>query len=116
MKDSDFTGVLAVIGLFVVIPVALALMFATSKLGAASIPVWMAVAGAGWLTMRGAVGEALASRFRGDGPSDELHGEAMAELEELRGRMAELEERQDFSERLLAREREARPLGGGEVP
>jgi hypothetical protein len=107
MKDSDFTGVLAVIGLFVVIPVALALMFATSKLGPASIPIWIATAGAGWLIMKGAMGEALASRFRADGTSDELHGETLAELEELRGRVAELEERVDFSERMLAQKEEA---------
>jgi len=102
VKDSDFTGVLAVIGLFVVVPVALALMFATSRLGPASIPVWMAVSGAGWLIMKGPMGEALAARFGGDSTSDEMHGETAAELEELRGRVAELEERVDFSERLLA--------------
>lgn len=107
MKDSDFTGVLAVIGLFVVIPVALALMFATSKLGPASIPVWMAVAGAGWMIMRGPMGKALASRFEGGSGSDERHGETLAELEELRGRVAELEERVDFSERMLAQKNEA---------
>lgn len=106
MKDSDFTGVLAVIGLFIVTPVALALMFASSKLGAASIPIWMATAGAAWLIMRGPMGEALASRFRGEAGSSELHGETLAELEDLRGRVAELEERVDFSERLLAQQRE----------
>ena len=112
MKDSDFTGALAVIGLFVVIPVALALMFATSRLGPASIPVWISVAGAGWLIMKGSMGDALAARFRGDAGSDEMHADTIAELEELRGRVAELEERVDFSERLLAQKAEPARLEG----
>jgi hypothetical protein len=107
VKDSDFTGVLAVLGLFVVIPVALALMFATSRLGPASIPIWFATVGAGWMVLRGTVGKALASRFGTDTGATELHGETLAELEELRGRVAELEERVDFSERMLAQKSDA---------
>ena len=49
MKDQDLTGMLAVVGLFIVCPIALALMLASSKLGPASIPIWLGVAGATWL-------------------------------------------------------------------
>ena len=62
--------------------------------------------------MKGPLGEALASRFRGDAGATELHGETVADLDELRSRVAELEERVDFSERLLARQGEPARLEG----
>lgn len=40
--------------------------------------------------------------FRNDPAPDELTGQLLGELEEVRSRMQELEERVDFSERLLA--------------
>lgn len=105
-KDEQVTGQLAVIGIFGVIPIALALMLATAKLGAASIPIWMASAAATWLVLKGPVGQALAARISGEASSAELQGEALAELDDLRARVAELEERQDFSERMLAQKGE----------
>ena len=101
-KGEHLTGQLAVIGIFVVVPIALALMLATDKLGPASIPIWMAAAGATWLVLKGPVGEALAARLRGEVGGAELSPESLVELDDLRARVAELEERQDFSERLLA--------------
>ena len=105
MKNQDLTGLLAVVGIFMVTPLALALMLASSKLGPASIPIWMSVAGAAWLISKGAIGEALATRLRGG--SGELPEETLIELDDLRARVAELEERQDFSERLLAAKNES---------
>ena len=103
------TGLLAVVGIFGVVPAMLGLMFVTSQLGAASIPIWMAVSAAAWLISRGAIGEAIAMRLRGE-VGGGLDDGALAELEDLRARVAELEERQDFSERLLASKNEpARP-------
>ena len=102
MKDQDLTGLVAVVGLFIVCPIALALMLASSKLGAASIPIWLGASAAAWLVMRGPVGEALGARLRGQTGQGQLSDDALAELDELRTRLAELEERQDFSERLLA--------------
>jgi len=107
MKDSDLTGLVAVVGLFIVTPVALALMLASSKLGAASIPIWIAAAGAAYLILRGPVGEAIGARLRGGPAHSELSDDALAELDEMRTRLAELEERQDFSERLLAKQADA---------
>jgi hypothetical protein len=112
VKDNDFTGALAVMGLFGVVPVALALMFASARLGPASIPIWIATAGAAWMIMKGPVGMALASRLQADSGEKELQGETLAELEDLRSRVAELEERVDFSERLLAQKAEAPRLEG----
>ena len=105
MKTQDLTGLLAVVGIFIVTPLALALMLASSKLGPASIPIWLGVAGAAWLISKGAIGEAIAMRLRGG--AGELPEETLIELDDLRARVAELEERQDFSERLLAAKNES---------
>ena len=113
MKDQDLTGLVAVVGLFIVCPIALALMLASSKLGAASIPIWLGVAGAAWMVLRGPVGEAIGARLRGQQGQGQLTEDQMAELEALHARVAELEERVDFSERLLAQQKDAPRL---EVP
>lgn len=58
------------------------------------------------VVLRGPVGSALASRLAGEravAPPEEV----LTELEDLRARVLELEERVDFSERLLARTRES---------
>lgn len=111
MKTQDLTGLLAVVGIFMVTPLALALMLASSKLGPASIPIWLGVAGVAWMISKGAIGEAIAARLRGG--VGELPEETLIELDDLRARVAELEERQDFSERMLAQKGEAMKLGGG---
>ncbi len=56
------------------------------------------------IVLRGPVGRALARRIEGDGivPPDVL-----GEVDEMRQRMLELEERVDFAERMMARPREA---------
>lgn len=61
------------------------------------------------------VGRALAERIRGRSqvlPDPEV----FAELDQLRADVTELQERVDFAERLLSRQREAEPLGPGETP
>lgn len=91
------------------------LMKATMVLGPVSVPIWFAVVGGGAFVLRGPLGKALAARISGELPEStgpaELPEELYAELDELRTRVAELEERQDFSERLLAR-REEPPAAG----
>ena len=59
---------------------------------------------------RGPVGEALGDRLRKRVTSHEP--ELMAELDGLKSRVAELEERLDFSERLLANGQQMNPLPG----
>jgi hypothetical protein len=60
----------------------------------------------------GPIGAALAERIRGAAAPADDHGLA-AEVDNLRGRLADVEERLDFAERLLAQAREADQLHGG---
>jgi hypothetical protein len=63
------------------------------------------------MILTGPIGAALAERIRGKRAAGDL---ALAgEVEELRGRLAEVEERLDFAERLLAQTHEADKLPGG---
>jgi hypothetical protein len=61
---------------------------------------------------RGPIGEAIAFRLRG-GLSDR---DVVAELDTLRGRLAGVEERLDFAERLLVQGTQADQLPGGANP
>ena len=61
---------------------------------------------------RGPIGAAIAERIRG-GPAPPEDPALGAEVDHLRGRLAEVEERLDFAERLLAQAREADQLHGG---
>jgi hypothetical protein len=58
------------------------------------------------------VSRALADRIRGR-PIAESDPALLAEVDQLRGRLAEVEERLDFAERLLAQAREIDQLPGG---
>ncbi len=100
---------------FSVIAIVGGLLAVTGMIGPAAIPIWGSVAVFGWLTSKGPVGQAIADRLRG-GPAHagtgEVPEEVYAELDDLRTRMLEMEERQDFSERLLAEKKHA-PLSEG---
>ena len=90
---------------------------ATEVLGAASIPIWAMVIGGAVFLFRGPFGEAVLRSLASGDQDPEAVGTDPAilqELDDLRAQVGELQERMDFSERLLAREREARPLGSGE--
>lgn len=79
------------------------LVVVTAMLGGAAIPIWGTVGVFGWLTMKGPVGEAIAARIHGEVEGEmAVPEEVYAELDDLRTRMLEMEERQDFAERLLA--------------
>jgi hypothetical protein len=60
----------------------------------------------------GPIAQAVAQRLRGR-PAAEPDPNLLAELEHLRGRLAEVEERLDFAERLLARGADGQQLFGG---
>jgi hypothetical protein len=62
--------------------------------------------------LRGPVGEALADRLR-HGPRTRSDAALLAEVDELKTRVAEMDERLDFAERLLAAGREVDQLPGG---
>ncbi len=92
--------------------VAGALAWVTSAIGPASIPIWAIAVWGGMMIFRGPFGKALSTRVAGqamDGPV-EVPPELYGELDELRARLGELEERVDFSERLLAQGKEPAPL------
>ena len=59
----------------------------------------------------GPLGHAIADRIRGGPPAGDA--ELTGEVEHLRGRLADVEERLDFAERLLSQAREADQLPGG---
>jgi hypothetical protein len=91
---------------------------ATQVLGAASIPIWAMVVGGAVFLFRGPFGEAvLRSLASGDQDPESMGTDpaVLQELDDLRAQVGELQERMDFTERLLAREREMRPLGSGEA-
>ncbi len=60
------------------------------------------------------VGRALAERIRGRQALAEPHPEVLAEIDQLRQELVEVQERLDFTERLLARPPGADQLTGGE--
>jgi hypothetical protein len=61
---------------------------------------------------RGPVGEALADRLRGGTPARH-DPQLLGEVEAVKTRLAEVEERLDFAERLLARRESIDQLPGG---
>lgn len=110
---SPAFGILAVGGVFTMI----ALTKATENLGAASIPIWgMVIVGAVFL-FRGPFGEAVLHAIASHDQERDSIGtdpSVLAELDDLRTQVAELQERLDFTERLIAQQREVRPLGAGD--
>jgi hypothetical protein len=68
--------------------------------------------GTAFLLSMSPVGKAIAERIRRSGPTD-IDGEVFQELDDLRAEVAELHERMDFAERLLADKREPAELPEG---
>ena len=62
--------------------------------------------------LRGPVGEAFGDRLR-HGPRTRADATLLADVDALRARLEEVEERLDFAERLLAAGREVDQLPGG---
>jgi hypothetical protein len=76
---------------------------ASGTMGPAAIPVWVMVIAGGVFFSRSPLGKALAARVaEPSGYVEAAPEEVYAELDDLRARVMELEDRQDFSERLLA--------------
>lgn len=71
-----------------------------------ALPAMITGAVMGTLVLRGQVGRAIAERIHSGPPQElEVPAELVEELDMMRGRLAELEERVDFAERMLARPR-----------
>ena len=79
------------------------------------IPSW--ALGAAVILIAIQIGRAISGKYRmprrGPPASDDEIGELRQNLETMQNRVAELEERVDFAERLLAKQRESDRLGGG---
>ncbi len=67
-----------------------------------------------WLLSRTAIGQAIADRIRGNQPSAQPDPALLEELDRLRSEVAELSERMDFAERLLAAQRDPGSLPRGD--
>lgn len=89
----------ALAGGFAVVAVNLGLGFA--------IPVGIVALISAGVVFRGPLGQAIARRLEGGASGREESEATTHALEEMRGRIAELEERVDFAERLLAQSRDA---------
>ena len=99
-RGPGFERLLPVVGLSVIGYVVAAL-----KVGVPfAIPGFFFLIGGGVGFLYSPMGRALTWSFEADAEHapPEIAGEVLGELDELRARVAELEERQDFSERLLA--------------
>lgn len=108
MDDRDKTGFLRWV---IAGGVLIALFSNMGDLGLAyALPVTLVLIIALALALRGPLGKAIARHLEGDapaGPDPALY----EELDALRARVGELEERVDFTERLLAQHREHDQLG-----
>jgi len=109
MKESNaplYTAVtiisVVLLGAFIALSVVIGEDFA--------IPALITGGVVGSIVLRGPVGKALAERIhQGTIGQAEPHPEVVEELYDMRGRMVEMEERLDFTERLLARQRAEEP-------
>jgi hypothetical protein len=90
--------------------------------GAGELAMFLALGAAAVGLLFGPIGSALARRIAGRADPDDTHAEIeemgarmTAEADDLRNRLAEVEERLDFAERLLARGGEADQIRGGAI-
>lgn len=90
--------------------------------GAGELAMFLAIGAAAVGVLFGPVGSALARRLGGRPVPGDAHAEIeelgtrmTAEVDDLRNRLAEVEERLDFAERLLARGGQADQLPGGVI-
>ena len=108
MSSKDVESIsMTVLGVAIAVAVSFAVVAVRLGEGFA-IPVGIIGSVAFAVVLRGPVGQALARRLGGDTapPTDEL----LQQLEEVRHQMGELEERLDFTERVLARTQDSARL------
>ena len=94
LRTLSAVGMVAVIGYVIL----------AAKLGVAfAIPVGIIASLAAAVALRGSFGRALLGQPPpGDPAAEQVTGQLLTEMDDLRTRVQELEERVDFSERLLA--------------
>jgi hypothetical protein len=89
--------------------------------GAGELAMFLAIGAAAVALLFGPIGSAFARRIAGrpepgeaQAEIEEIRARVMEETDDLRNRLAEVEERLDFAERLLAHGRQADQLPAGE--
>jgi hypothetical protein len=108
-RRMDDSALQAILALAVVAVIGFTLI--AIKIGEGfAIPVGIVGAISAAVILRGPVGQALAARLHGGSEAAVPSEEVLGELDELRGRVMELEERLDFTERLLTQTRDASAL------
>jgi hypothetical protein len=111
-SENGYSPAIASLG-WPIIAIVGGLTMVTGIIGAAAIPIWGTVAVFGWLSLNGQVGRAIADRINAESDAElPVPDEVYAELDDLRTRMLEMEERQEFSERLLSPADTSKPKGG----
>jgi hypothetical protein len=109
MSSRDIES-LSMTVLGVVVAVAVSFAVVASRLGEGfAIPVGIVGSIAFAVVLRGPVGHALARRLSGDTAT--ASEEVLQHLDDVRARMGELEERLDFTERVLAQTQDSIRLG-----
>lgn len=113
-RGTGFERLLPIVGLTVIGYVVVALNVGVPF----AVPGFFFLVAGGVGFLFSPMGRALTRSFEADAGhlAPEIPGELLTELDELRGRVAELEERQDFSERLLAQRSAGSLPGGAERP
>lgn len=115
-RNNGFSPTLAMVVGFSFVLIA-GLAKASSVMGPPAAFIWIAAIAGAVIVLRGPLGEALlhaiANSDRDADPVAPTDPAVLQELDDLRAQLGELQERMDFTERLLAREREGRTLGPG---
>ena len=100
-RDDALLTTLAVVGSFAVVGFTVVAM----NLGPAfAIPVGIIASAAAAIVLRGPLGQALARRLEGRTDASTDSEAVLRALDEVRGEMAELAERVDFTERVLTQQ------------
>jgi hypothetical protein len=76
-----------------------------------AVPGLIALGVVGAVIFKGPIGKALGRRLENGGPAEPSQ-EYMAEMDEMRARVMELEERLDFTERMISKAREPERING----
>ncbi len=105
MKDTEGGGIALAITLMAIVGVAAFTIVAVRVGEGFAIPVGVVGFIAAAVVLRGPLGKALARRLEGVTEVAET-GPLLEQMDEMRGRLAELEERLDFTERVLTQQRE----------
>lgn len=115
-RNRGFSPTLAMVVGFSFVLIA-GLSKASSVMGPPAALIWIAAIVGATVVLRGPLGDALLQAIaNSDRDPDEVAATdpaVLQEIDDLRAQVGELQERVDFTERLLARERETRSVGGG---